>query len=156
MERGHIQRDRCSEIIEAADEAITECNNGGEIAQLGGAMARCCGTDEDEAAFYRCAVDVILLDKWGAPEEDRATIIGLMNVTYPMACDILREDDKLKSAGWGPDDEPQTKSDVIRRSVPTSQPKAAPPTPPKGGGCLILLGFIGILPILASAVYSLA
>ena len=96
MESGNIGRDRCLEIMGAADEAITESNNGGEIAHLGAAMARCCGADEDEKAFYRCAVDVILLEKWGAPEEDRAALIGFMNITGQIACDILSACDTLR------------------------------------------------------------
>jgi hypothetical protein len=92
VEQGNIRRERCIEIARAAEVAIEEHSKSREMPQLAASMARCCGSDEDEAAFYCCAVDMVLAEKWGTAETDRAVFIGLLKTTYQGIWNALRDE----------------------------------------------------------------
>lgn len=81
-ERGNIEMERCIEIAQAANDAIIVQSKGGDLTQMATAMLRCCGADEDEAAYFRCAVDSLLQEKWRAKPKDSAVLTGMMNMTY--------------------------------------------------------------------------
>ena len=79
---GNIEMDRCIEIAQAANDAIVEQSKGKGLPEVAAAMFRCCGSDEDEAAYFRCAVNSLLQERWGAKEKDRAAFTFVMNSSY--------------------------------------------------------------------------
>jgi len=81
-QHGNIDMERCVEIAQAANDALVEHSRGGKIPQLAAAMVRCCLNDEDEAAYFRCAVDSLLQEKWGATPKDSAVLTTSMDMTY--------------------------------------------------------------------------
>lgn len=165
IENGNIEENRCAEIIREAELALIDQSNGGEMSEFVAAMVRCCGPDEDESAFFRCALDVLLLEKWGAKERDRAGLIGLLNMGYQNVWSTLRTDDDDLEQDGESDDEPCEDRPTFTYNIPAgmtseeyrkqlekehlakiySQFEAA--TPPKSSGCLILLGLIITIPI---------
>jgi len=101
-EHGNIDMARCVEIAQTAQDALVDHSLGGEMPKLAAAMVRCCGADEDEAAYFRCAVDSLLQERWGAKPKDSAVFTGLMDMAYQGIWDALRagqadEDDELDS-----------------------------------------------------------
>lgn len=101
-ERGNIEMNRCIEIAHAADAAILEHSRSREISSLSLAMVRCCGSDEDEAAYFRCAVDSLLQEKWGADAHNSAVLTGLMDMAYR---EILNADSADVEEAVSEDDE---------------------------------------------------
>jgi hypothetical protein len=84
-ELGNIDMERCVYIVQAAQDALVEHSRGGDITGLAVAMARCCGRDPDEAAFFRCAVDSLLQEKWSAKPKDSAVLTSAMDAEYQNA-----------------------------------------------------------------------
>lgn len=79
---GNIDIERCVQIAQAANGALVEHSRDGRIPRLATAMVRCCLNNEDEAAYFRCAVDSLLQEKWGATPKDSAVLTTSMDMTY--------------------------------------------------------------------------
>jgi hypothetical protein len=121
IEHGNIGRERCIEIAQAAEEAIAAHSKSRDMKELGLAMQHCCAFDPDEAAFFRAAVDFVLQTKWGANPKDKAVLIVCMDQQYAQICHAL------KPGSAAP----------VSTGKPTSSSR----------GCLIMIGFIGMMPL---------
>lgn len=112
-DRGNIELERCVEIAQAANDAIVEQSKGKGLPEVAAAMFRCCGRDEDAAAYFRCAVDSLLQERWGANERDSAVFTVAMNSGYEEILTSVRAGHKDTSYRM-PDAE---NSNVIRPNV---------------------------------------
>ena len=119
IEHGNIGRERCVQIAKAAEDAIAVHAKSLDMKELGLAMLHCCAFDPDEAAFFRAAVDFVLQEKWGANPKDKAVLIVCMDQQYAQICNALKPGS----------------------ATPVSAGKAA------SSGCLVMLGFIGMIPL---------
>lgn len=121
VEHGNISRDRCIQIGKAAEVALVAFSQSRDMNELALAMLHCCAFDPDEAAFFLVAADFCMEEKWGTSTEVNAPIIVGLDQQYAQICNALKPGS----------------------AIPISSQRPAS----SSGGCLILIGFIGIVPL---------
>jgi hypothetical protein len=124
IEHGNIERDRCIQIGKAAEAAMNAHAKSRDMHELAQAMLRCCGTNPDEAAFFRAATDFVLGEKWQANPKDIAVLITCMNLQYKELCKARMPVETSPTNG--------VRDDAVRT---------------KSAGCLVILGIFGFVSI---------